>query len=494
MLKTSSFKSDCLPLLGLTLVAFALRMLFIGHKCFWADEGITWFITLREVSIDAPAVYKYLFGWGIELFGKSELAGRFTSAMAGTLTVPVIYFTGRRFFNERTGFIAAAITAISPYMIPISQEMRIYGLLGFELAAGLYCFLHILEDEKPSWWWGGMLAAGVIGQYTHCFFIFVLFFFGVMLLIFPSVNKRRKVLLFIGLGLAVSLLYFPQLNYTVSLAGERKHFFAEGFSYFAGNVYKAARAYFCFLFGDYTTNLPEGFKVYFMGHYARLAGYLAMTLLWVMIIPSAFYRFLKNRGNPAKVVLTMIPVFTVMFVIIDVSTARHLIFIYIPLVFIIASLWESPLNRRKIALAGVFVIFCALSLVDYYKMPYFSFERADFRSAGHLLKEEVKGGDAVLIFRDRCAYYTLKFYYENLPADVYYRPHRTSELPADKMGLEWWNETPFQEKVNTLLVNHQRVWLVESENKRWDEGGVKALRAGKWDFGPELRVRLYLIP
>lgn len=495
MLKTISSKYPLFPLFLLTLAAFLLRIMFISHKCFWADEGITWFIAAGEVTADAPASYKYLFGWGMKLFGWNEMAGRFSSVIAGTITVPIVYATGRDFFSRNIGLIAGIMAAVSPYLIPISQEMRIYSMLGLALALGLWCFLHILQDDKTSaWWWTGLLAAGIFGQYVHCFYIFVLFFFGVILLFRKSELRKYKIYLFALLGLAVFITYLPQLKQTLAITEKRPHLFADNIRYFAGNIYNTFRAYFSFMFGDYAVNLPGGAAAYLKTHRFHFAGLAGMCALWMVIVPYCAIKAFRRRGYSAvRAVLIMAAVFTILFLFFDVSTSRHLIFIFIPSIFIIAGYWDDLSGNRKKISFGLYLILCAVSLFDYYKEPYFRYERADFRSAGILLKEQVRPEDCVLIFRERNVYYTLKFYAGIVPGEVYYRPHRYSEVPSSGKDLLWWNERPLNKKVSDLLEKHQRVWLVETERNRWDEGEIgSGSQTARWDFGPELRVRLYI--
>ena len=105
-------------------MAAILRLLLLGDKPFWADEGIAWWMALGEIEHDAPAIYRYAFGWAAQLFGWNEFAGRLPSALFGVLSVAVIYAIGKTVFNHRFGLSAAVLASISAYLIPLSQEIN----------------------------------------------------------------------------------------------------------------------------------------------------------------------------------------------------------------------------------------------------------------------------------------------------------------------------------------------------------------------------------
>ena len=80
-------------------------------------------------SESAPPLY-YVLVWvwtqGLRRRARSAFA-RF-SALAGTLTIPVLYAGGRE-ISARVGLWAAALATFSPIMYYYSQEARAYALL-----------------------------------------------------------------------------------------------------------------------------------------------------------------------------------------------------------------------------------------------------------------------------------------------------------------------------------------------------------------------------
>ena len=93
---------------GVALFVFgcASRFFRLGDWSFWADE----LATLRDArNLGAVRYYPVgyaLIGWAVRLWGESELAARLVPAVAGAVTVPVVYVMGARLFSRRAGVAA----------------------------------------------------------------------------------------------------------------------------------------------------------------------------------------------------------------------------------------------------------------------------------------------------------------------------------------------------------------------------------------------------
>lgn len=478
-------------------IGVVLRLLLLGDKPFWADEGVGWWMALGEIEHDAPAIYGYAFGWAAQLFGWNEFAGRLPSVLFGVLSVAVIYAIGKSVFNRRFGLYAAALASISAYLIPLSQEMRIYSLLGLEMWLALWFFLMILRDERAhTGWWTGLLLVGIAGQYTHCFFIFVLIYLGAVLIVVRGWGWRSHQIKYLAVIIAVLLLALPELLNTFSAAGERRTLFAADFYHLKMNALRVILSYFCFLFGDYLTNLPGTIIPYLKVHSFRLVTGLAMTGAWIALGFLASKQSLRmaRRGDfqalVVRIFIGMLAVFTLLFVVIDVSTSGHLIFVYVPFVFLLATFWTRRHGALKMVITVLFLVLTSTALVTHYTSSTFACERADWRAAGDLLERRLETDDAVLILRARNAYYTLKFYLPEMKGDLYYQPRHDPALSENEELMDWWVQTSFDEKVSSLLGDHSRVWVVESE-LAWEPGeGLDDCAIQRWDFGYNLQVHL----
>src|SRR3990172_4764896 len=103
-----------------------LRFTALNRQSLWFDEiGIVVraqqpfadvLRTFTRTGENGPA-YNVLLAVWIRIAGISEIAVRFPSAVAGTLTIPLLYLLGRRLGGPFLGLLAAGLLAISPYHI-----------------------------------------------------------------------------------------------------------------------------------------------------------------------------------------------------------------------------------------------------------------------------------------------------------------------------------------------------------------------------------------
>jgi hypothetical protein len=143
---------------GLTLVAAALRFWRLGHQSFWYDEAFTHTLVrhtagtmlglLPRTELTPPLYYCAAWLWA-RVFGFGEAGLRSLSAVAGVLTVPVVYVAARRFVDQRAGIVAAALVACNPLLIWYSQEARSYAVLVLMASLSLAAFAGI-RGERPS--------------------------------------------------------------------------------------------------------------------------------------------------------------------------------------------------------------------------------------------------------------------------------------------------------------------------------------------------------
>ena len=143
---------------GLTVLAAAIRFYRLGNQGFWYDESISALLVhfppgqmfhLLPRSESTPPLY-YCIAWvWVRVFGDGEAGLRSLSAVAGVVTVPVVYALGVRLASVRAGLIAAAIAACNPLLIWYSQEARAYQLVVLLSAASLLAFTYVLERPGP---------------------------------------------------------------------------------------------------------------------------------------------------------------------------------------------------------------------------------------------------------------------------------------------------------------------------------------------------------
>ncbi len=171
------------PLLGLTLAAAALRFATLGQQSFWFDEastgrlmrmGLGSMIRALPDGESTPPLY-YLLAWvWTRVLGTGEVGLRSLSALAGTVTVLVVYAAGDRLLGRRAGLGAAALAAFSPLLIWYSQEARAYALLVLLCAASVWALAAALEPGAGGRRLGAWAAVCALALATHYFAAFLI--------------------------------------------------------------------------------------------------------------------------------------------------------------------------------------------------------------------------------------------------------------------------------------------------------------------------------
>ena len=206
--------SHRLTWLGLMAIGTLLRFYHLAAKPLWQDEVITALLSLGQgytavpldqvVTLSALAkvltlkptscaaiaqmvrlqsVHPPLFFCGLHewLAAMSDwplaIAWQLRAlpALAGVGAIAAIYALNRMAFSPRAGLMAAALMAMSPFAVYLSQEARHYTIPMGLITIALICLVKILQDfqlgqlDYRAW----LLWVGVngLGFYVHYFFI-----------------------------------------------------------------------------------------------------------------------------------------------------------------------------------------------------------------------------------------------------------------------------------------------------------------------------------
>jgi Dolichyl-phosphate-mannose-protein mannosyltransferase len=104
--------------------------------------------------------YVQFHAWSLRIFGADRIGLVISSAIGGTLTLPVVYLLGRNLYSARVGMIAMALLAVNYTHIHFSRTM-------FGAATTLFATLTFLllfrglQRREPIWFALGGLAAGI---------------------------------------------------------------------------------------------------------------------------------------------------------------------------------------------------------------------------------------------------------------------------------------------------------------------------------------------
>ena len=201
-----------LAIVGLTLLAAAIRFSTLGRQSYWYDELVTVSLMHRSFvgmlrgvpTLEATPYVYYVLAWPwTRLFGFGEAGLRSLSALAGTLIVPVTYAAGARLVSRRVGVVAAAVVAVNPFLVWYSQEARAYALFALLAALTVYFFARALRGDGRSLVAWALIAAATVA--THYFAVFVVGAEAVWLL----VRLRSGAVLAAALTVAVVLAEVP---------------------------------------------------------------------------------------------------------------------------------------------------------------------------------------------------------------------------------------------------------------------------------------------
>lgn len=201
-------------LLVVVLAGAILRLATLGTQSIWTDEALTagylagsakQLLTTLPLTDANPPLF-YLLEWGaVRLFGRGDFGLRALSAIAGTLTLPVLYAIGVTVASRRAGLIAAALGAVQPMLWWYSQEARVYAVFTLLSALAVLAFVVALRD-RSTWalaLWG--LCCGLMLT-THYFSIFLIAPQAVWLLAVWQERRREVLLSLAALGIVAIAL------------------------------------------------------------------------------------------------------------------------------------------------------------------------------------------------------------------------------------------------------------------------------------------------
>jgi mannosyltransferase len=203
--------------------AYGLRAYAVGVSPWRGDEGFavtfvgqplsTMMAAMANTEPNPPLYWLVLKGW-MALAGRSELASRWPSVLAGVLTAALTYRLGRALVGAKVGLIAALLTACSPLLIWYAQDARVYSLVTMLVAAAAWQTWEAVRRQAWRYW----LAAGGLwwlALFAHYFAVLPFAAVGLALLLAPETRRRWRPGLM--LGLSVGLAQLPWALYVAPL-------------------------------------------------------------------------------------------------------------------------------------------------------------------------------------------------------------------------------------------------------------------------------------
>lgn len=198
------------------LVAFGTRTWRLEGQSVGPDEGLSlqqaWGYAPRMLSPGAsmpapsaaspqPPLYYLLLTAFTRQAGGSDFALRFLSVAWALLLVPLLYATGVRFWNRRTGLLAALLGALSPFYLGYAQEARPYTMLAALGLFTIYAMDRGLAERRTVWLVAAFLGAAS-AVCTHYLGLLLWPVLGAQALSAGSVRRPWRVGIFVALVIA----------------------------------------------------------------------------------------------------------------------------------------------------------------------------------------------------------------------------------------------------------------------------------------------------
>ncbi len=164
-----------LALAAIVIAGAWLRLTGLSRQSLWFDEVdvvvraqrpfdqvLRTFVAAGE---NGP-LYNVMLAVWVRLAGISEIAVRFPSAVAGIVTIPLLYLLARRVAGSRAGLLAAGLLAISPYHLWYSQEAKMYTIVVLLAVLSSLFLVEALARNRAAWWLAYVVATSLM-FYTH---------------------------------------------------------------------------------------------------------------------------------------------------------------------------------------------------------------------------------------------------------------------------------------------------------------------------------------
>jgi len=410
---------------AITAVGAAFRFATIASQSYWFDEATTAHAVqlsfggllhvVRTTESTPPLYYVVAWVWA-KVFGAGEAGLRSLSAVAGTALIPIAYLCGRELLSRASGYVTAALAAVSPFLIWYSQEARAYMLFAAFCGLSLLFFARARRDPSTAniTLWTIFSALAVL---THFFAGFLVAPEALWLV---ATARSRTTLIGTGALVAVQLAVVPLAVNDLShpLLGWIKEFSLQTRIEQVPVDFAASTLY----------------QTSFVTH-GLMAAALAAAACGVLLVLGRDPHHRRGATVAATIAATVLLAPLILAVAgRDYYIARNLIPACIPLALVIAGACTS----RRTLPAGVPL--AALTLAGFvyagiYIDQHPQYQRPNWRGVAHALGP-VSGPRAIVAYQGEAAAQPLAFYVRGLPWEPpSAAPVKVGEV--DVIGSSW---------------------------------------------------------
>jgi len=399
--------------LAIVALGFGLRLFHLDAQSFWYDEAYS-----AEVSTKAPGrIFAGDFGhnhppfhdlalhyWGY--IGRSDFLLRFFSALAGTLGIAAIYTLGRYLLDIRVGLLAAALTAILPYQVFYSQEVRMYSTLFLATTLLLITYLQAVLRNSRRWWLAYTICA-IWGMYVQYWIGFTVLALHLHLLL--NAHSRRLWPKLVLADFWTALAFSPWLPVFVTRA---QVIVAGGFWPEKPGLARLLSAPYAFTLSTFVSD--------------RLVPIAFVTVLFLFIVThlQAARQLARRRWNDSHLVLLLSVFWCPVLITFLISQWRSVylersLIVAAPALYLLFA-WGATKTRERwanLVLLVLVALFAVNGLANWYFNP--AFGKPPFRAVAEFLEEEgcdlgpivhtSDGGFLILLhYAPQCQHFLLK--------------------------------------------------------------------------------------
>ncbi len=463
------------------LLGAALRLLWLGEKSLWLDEAFSLWVANRPwgelwgrlMTLDQhpPGYYALLrvwTGWA----GQSEIGLRSLSALAGVITLPVLYATARRWLTGPVAAISLLLLALSPFHIAYAQEARMYGWLGLAGAVAMWALAALWRENWPDlrrgWgWWTLLILAEVGALWLHNSALLLPVALTLAALILQA--SPRPWLVSQGM---VGLLWLPWLPGFLAQARS----VADGFWIPPPTAQTVAESFATFGVGFLPYWLPG--RLLWAMPVVALAVWGAVTLL---------RQIESRRVGLALLALLLAPILGQLAasLVRPIYGDRTMIWAGLPFLILAAQGWVSLRQKRvRFAAAGVVLALIALALPNYYVDS----PKEQWRDAAALVAAQIQPGEGV-IFNAGWTQIPFDYYFDQTAQGASTPRFGLPVDPFEGDELEPVMAEPDLPRLRELIQGRPGVWLVYSHEAYTDPQGLilsalgqEMILSGEWSF------------